>query len=844
MKNKILLFLLFLLPLGLRAQKLTDKEIINFVKKEQQKGATQSEIVTRLLGRGVTVDQLRSLRKKMEAQKKQMGAVDLTQKESKQSRLREEKETDSHSRQKSQEDNMGRLPKKKDTELRRDQIMEAMGKEMEFMDIDSVLYYKNMLEKERSNQVFGRNLFNNRLLTFEPSQNLATPQNYVLGPGDKLFIDVWGASQKNFEAEISPDGAIVLDGVGLIRLGGMSVQAATKRLRAELGKYYADSQVSLSLGENRSIQVQVMGEVRMPGTYTLSSLSSTFNALYSAGGISDIGTLRNIKVYRGGRQVGLLDVYDYLLNGNASGDIRLQDNDVIVVGPYEALVEVRGKVKRPMFYEMRKNESVKQLIDAAGGFMGEAYRNNIHLRRKSGKQYTMHTVGEFQMSGFTLQDGDSIFVDSIVSRFENRIEARGALMHPGHYELGKQIQTVRDLLEACGGLREDAFRSRAVMHRLLPDLTLEMCGIDLDAVLEGREPDVALRNGDVLFVPSVVEMQAERTLSISGEVRYPGDYRYAEGTRVEDLILMAGGVTEAASSIKVDIFRRLNNSHAQSKQSLLSLSYTISLESGLRATDSSLVLMPYDYVVVRRSPVYRAQQMVRVEGCVNFEGEYAMQSRDYRLSDLVKAAGGLSGEAYSRGGRLIRQLTKEEQVQRASALRAAQIQMYEEAMQNNKEFDAKLADSLMTLKLDMGDTYPVAVDLEAALKQPGCSEDVVLREGDVLVVPQFSNTVKVSGEVAYANSMNYVKGKPLNYYIERAGGYANKAKKKGVYVVYLNGSVKRLKYRTAKYIRPGCEIVVPTKREKKGLSTSEIVAVTSGAASLASVIIALITILK
>ncbi len=713
-----------------------------------------------------------------------------------------------------------------------------------FLDIDSLLYYQNMLEEQTRNQVFGRNIFNNQLLTFEPSQNMATPQNYVLGAGDKVIIDVWGASQETFEGIISPDGQLVIEGVGPIRLGGLSVQKATQRVRQQLGSYYGDCQIALSLGENRSIQVQVMGEVRTPGTYTLSSLSSTFNALYSAGGINDIGTLRNIKVYRQGRQVGALDVYDYLLNGNAAGDMRLEDNDVIIVGPYEALVEVRGKVKRPMFYEMRQSESVQQLLRNAGGFSGDAYTANVRLTRKKGTQYSMHTVDEFHMSTFTLSDGDSIFVDSVVARFQNMVEVRGAVMHPGQYELGGKIQTVRQLVEAAEGLREDAFRTRAVMQREKEDLTHQMTSVDLDELLAGRIADVPLRNGDVLFVPSVVDMKGEQTMTISGEVLYPGEYEYAEGTRVEDLILMAGGLSEAASMAKVDVYRRLLGSDAEEKSQELSESFTISLRDGLRATDSSLVLMPYDHVVIRRSPIYNQQQMVKVEGCVNFEGEYAMKSTEYRLSDLVKAAGGLSSDAYSRGGRLMRKLTEEEKLQRESALRAAQIQMYEEAMQNDKTFDAQRADSLMSLKLDLGDTYPVAIDLEKAISEPGSDDDVVLREGDVLVIPQYSNTVKLSGEVVYPNSMPFVKGKSLSYYIERAGGYANKAKKKGVYAIYLNGSVKKLGRRSARNIRPGCEIVVPTKQQGNAMSTSEIMALTSGAASLASVIVALISILK
>lgn len=826
-KHLLALLLVFCCSLNAWTQTISDEKVLEFAQKEQKKGTSQSQIVNKLLQRGATVEQLRRIRKKVESQQKQLGAVS--------SAVTSESQDDGRMRRRQQS---GLQIAEREEVLTRQQQREAMESELAALMPDTLEVV------DEGKQVFGRNIFNNELLTFEPSQNMATPQNYVLGPGDKVIIDIWGASQETFEGVVSPDGQVVVPGVGPIQLGGFSVQKATQRVRQQVGRFYQDCQIALSLGENRSIQVQVMGEVKTPGTYTLSSLSSTFNALYSAGGINDIGTLRNIKVYRQGRQVGLLDVYDYLLNGNARGDIRLQDNDVIVVGPYEALVEVRGRVKRPMFYEMRQSETVKQLLSNAGGFTGDAFTESVRLTRKKGAMYSMHTVDEFHQSSFTLVDGDSIFVDSVVARFHNMIEVRGAVMHPGQYELGGSIQSVRQLIEAAQGLREDAFRTRSVMQRQKDDLTNQMMSVDLEALLSGESADIPLRNGDILFVPSVVDMQGERTMTIGGEVVYPGTYTYAENTHVEDLILMAGGLTDAASTVRVDVYRRLLAQNQLEKSEELSESFTISLADGLRATDSSLVLMPYDRVFVRRSPLNVKQRLVRVEGCVNFEGEYAMQSTNYRLSDLVKAAGGLSRDAYMRGGRLVRRMTDDERLQRENALRAAQMQMYEEAMQNNKDYDADRADSLLQLKLDMGDSYPVAVDLDKALAEVGSEYDILLREGDVLVVPQFSNTVKVNGEVIYPNSMNYVKGKSLSYYIERAGGYANRAKKNGAYAIYMNGAVKKLGRFSAKKIQPGCEIIVPTRNFKRSLTTGEIMAISSGSTSLASVVVALITILK
>ena len=826
------------------AQSMSDDQVIQFVQKEQAAGSSQQDIVQKLLKKGVTVDQLRRLKKKVEAQQSQMGAVDLStagarvdQGASRQ-RTNKEKALEKMQQQngfmiRSQYANQGKT---------RDEQLAEMNEEIAFMDIDSLIYYQNYFRDE--NQVFGRNIFNNHQLTFEPSQNIATPANYRLGAGDKVIIDVWGASQTSIESTISPDGVVVVEGVGPIKLAGLSVQQATSVVKSKLGQYYADCKFSLSVGDVRSIQVQVVGEVVAPGTYTLSSLSSAFNALYLAGGINDIGTLRDIKVYRGGKNIAVIDVYDYLLNGNMAGDVRLQDNDVIVVGPYDCLVNVRGKVKRPMFYEMKTGENVKQVLTFAGGFAGDAYTKNVRLTRKAGSEYSMHTVDEFQSAAFQVMDGDSIFVDSVVARFSNMVEVRGAVMHAGQFQLGGEIQTVRGLLQAAEGLREDAYRTRAVMHRQKDDLSLEMVTVDVDGIMEGRVPDIALKKGDVLYVPSVIEMKGEQTLTIAGEVLYPGTYHYAENTTIGDLILQAGGLTDAASLAKVDVFRRIYDANSTENTGEMAETFSFALDADLHVADSSFTLKPYDVVAVRRSPTYSEQRSVSVTGCVNFEGQYSMTSKSYRLTDLVKAAGGITAIGYTKGARLNRVMTPDERLQRESSLRAAQIQLYEEAMQSDKDYNMAQADSLLQMKMDLGATYPVAVNLDKAMENPGGPEDIVLREGDQLVIPQFSNTVKVSGEVSYPISMNFKKGESLKYYIKRAGGYGNRAKKKGVYAIYMNGSVEKLNHHSGKAVQPGCEIVVPTKKQSNRMSTGEVMAIASGSASLASVVVALISILR
>lgn len=844
-----ILFVTFLLLVSSSAfaQSMTDNQVIQFVQQEQQKGSDQQTIVTKLLQKGVTAEQLRRIRKKYEAQKTQMGAVDLQENTpnpnntANRMRTNKEKALEKLNQQngymiRSQREEMEEKLKTK-TDMQND-----LNDEIGFMDIDSLIYYQNMFRDE--SQVFGRNIFNNKLLTFEPNQNMATPANYCLGAGDLVVIDIWGASQQTFEGTISPDGVVVIDGVGPIKLAGQTVKQATQTVKSRLSNYYADCSFSLSVGDTRSIQVQVVGDVVMPGTYTLSSLSSAFNALYAAGGINEIGTLRDIKVYREGHQIATIDVYDYLLNGNQKGDIRLQDNDIVQVGPYECLVNVRGKIKRPMFYEMKRTESVKQLLSYAGGFSGDAYTKNVRLSRKSGQEYSMFTIDEFQMGNFNVMDGDSLYVDSVIARYSNMVEVRGAVKHAGQYQLGGEIQTVRGLLQVAEGLREDAFRNRAVMHREKDDLTLEMISVDIDGILNGTVADIPLKKGDVLFVPSTVDMKGEQVLKISGEVVYPGTYQYAENTTVEDLILQAGGLTEAASMAKVDVFRRINDITSTENTGKMADYYSFPIEDGFRINEGGFKLLPYDEVVVRRSPSYSEQKNVTITGCVNFEGQYSMTSKNFRLSDLVKAAGGVTSLAYTKGARLNRVMTPDERLQRESSLRAAQIQLYEESLSSEKEFNKAQADTLLQMKMDLGTTYPVAVNLEKAMANPGSAEDIVLREGDLVTIPQFSNTVKISGEVSYPISMNYKKGERLSYYIKRAGGYGNRAKKNGVYAIYMNGAVQKVNKQSTKSIEPGCEIIVPTKKQGRKMSAGEVVAITSGAASISSVIVALISLIK
>lgn len=847
LKKIYILFMFVSLAQLAYSQTMTDEQVIRYVTEQREKGTDQNTIVSQLLRKGCTVEQIRRIRKKYQAQQEQLGAVDITGENSgkTKTRLRTDK-------QKAEEKNRQQNNYMVRSQIRgrngmggmtQNERMQGMNDEIGFMDIDSLIYYRNMFQNE--NEVFGRNIFNNEMLTFEPNMNMPTPANYILGAGDNVIIDVWGASQTTFEEVISPDGTVTIEGVGPVKLAGKTVKEANAHIKGVLGQFYSSSQVSLTVAETRSIQVQVMGEVVAPGTYTLSSLSSAFNAMYAAGGINELGTLRDIRVYRKGKLISTIDVYDYILNGNSSGDIRLQDDDVIVVGTYDCLVNIRGKVKRPMFYEMKKNESVATIINYAGGFTGDAYRKNIRLIRKTGYEYSIHTIEEFDMSGFTLNDGDSIYVDSIIPRFSNMVEIRGAVFHPGMFQMNGSINTVRELVNAAEGLREDAFVARAVMHRRKPDLTLEVLPVDLQGLMNGTVADIPLRKDDVLFIPSKLDMQGEQTVKIGGEVNYPGTYLYADNTSLEDIVLQAGGLTDAASMVKVDIYRRIVDVKAKEEASSLIETFSFGLKDGFVVDgDPGFILKPFDEVVVRKSPTYTEQQNVSVEGAVNFTGEYAMSSKNFHLSDLVKAAGGLSAVAYSKGARLERRMTEEERLQRENTLRTSQIALYEESMNSEKNFDFNRADTLLNMKLDLGNTYPVAINLDKAMENPGGVDDITLREGDKLVVPQYTNTVKVSGDVMYPISMNYKEGESLNYYIKRAGGYGDRARKSRVYAVYMNGSVELISHHSSKAIQPGCEIVVPSKQNKSKMSTAEVMSIGTSATSVATMIITVANILK
>ena len=827
---------------------MTDDQVMQYIIKEHSAGTSQAQIVTKLMQKGVDISQIRRIRNKYQKEINDKGAsanadaaVNETDKMMRKgTNTKRERTTQTTEEKQEMTTTQRRQPtkKKKASTVTADktatQYFSERKDELTEEDVDFVFddneesdYEEQLFNGKR---VFGRDIFNKDNLTFEPAMNIATPQNYVLGPGDNVKVDIYGASQASNVYTISPDGDITISGYGPVNVSGLTVSQAQARLRSTLGSRYSSSSIKMGLGQTRTITINVMGEVQAPGTYTLSAFASVFHALYMAGGVSEIGTLRNIKVYRNGRLVSSVDVYDYILNGKLTGNIRLADNDVIVVGPYDCMVEVTGNVKRPMYYEMKKTESVSSALKYAGGFTSDAYTKSLRVTRKNGNKMTVFNVGEFDMTSFKVSDGDIVSAETIITRYENMVEIKGAVFRPGMYQLGGDITTVGTLLKACEGVTEEAFTNRAVMHRMNTDRTLKVISVDVKGILAGTTPDISLQNEDVLFIPTKSEMQNDRTLTIHGEVMYPGEYHYADNETLEDFILQAGGLKETASTVKVDVSRRIYDSKAISTDSIIAKTYSFALKEGFVIDgEPGFILEPYDQVYVRRSPGYEEQQNVFVEGEVNFPGTYALSKRQTRLSDVIKAAGNPNHMAYIKGARLERHITDEERMRMQEVIKMTKMQ-------------GGQGDSIDVNKIDFGDRYYVGIQLDKAIENPGSDYDMILRDGDRIIVPQYINTVKISGDVLYPNTVLYKKGEKAKYYVNQAGGFGSNAKKSHTYIVHMNGTVNQM----GKGDRPtpGCEIIVPTKPARDATKLTQYLAIGTSTASIATMIATIANLIK
>ena len=815
MFKKSLIFCLMLLCLSAtsRAQGvgMTDQQVMEYVEMGMQQGKNQQQIATELARRGVTREQAERVKKLYEQNQKSGKSI--------KAKANNRKRTNANDNMASDKEYVGRdFDVENGTngqgKVTRFITTQEIGEDETFtlkldkngnLVSDSITFYK---EERMEDQVFGRNIFNTSNLTFEPSSNLPTPSNYRLGAGDEIIIDIWGTNQVSIQETISPDGAINIENLGLVFLNGMTVNQATSYLRKELNKIYAGladenptSQIKVSLGNSRTIQVNVMGEVYQPGTYALSAFSTVFHALYSAGGVSDIGSLRNIQVVRNGKNIANVDVYDFIMHGKTKDDINLQEGDVIIVSPYDALVKIEGNVKRPMKYEMKSDETVATLLKYAGNFASDAYTRSIKVVRQNGKEYQIFTVEDIDYSVFKLKDGDVLTAEAILNRYENKLEIKGAVYRPGIYQFGGNLNTVKQLIEKADGVMADAFLGRAVLHRQREDLTREILQVDLKGILGGTKPDIALKRNDVLYIPSIHDLQDLGNIEVFGEVARPGKYIFADNMTLEDLIIQAGGLLESASTVKVDVSRRIKNTKSTETSATIGEMFSFSLKDGFVVDgDAGFILEPYDQVYVRRSPGYQPQVNVTVEGEILYNGTYALTNKSERLSDLVKKAGNVTPYAYIKGSKLMRKANEEELKRMEDVLKLMQREM------------GSLADSL---KLELDSIYPVAIDLEKALNNPGGTADIVLREGDQLIIPEYTNTVKINGAVMMPNTVTYTKGLTVKDYISQAGGFANGAKKSKAFIIYMNGNIAEVKGTGKKLIEPGCEIIVPVKDKTK-----------------------------
>ena len=791
-----LLFFVVILLAGIcipAAAQMTDDAVIEYVKEGMANGKSQNDLLKELMASGVTMEQAQRIKKMVESENQGTNPL------------------------------MGRVDEMDRRRRNAPGVAQLPAVEMQEQVDGEEVPEGELTEKK---EIFGHNIFSNRRLSFAPSLNIPTPLNYRLGAGDEVIIDVWGSNEATIRQTISPDGFINIPNLGMVTLNGMTIKEAEQYLRKKLAQIYpvdgedAASDFKLTLGNIRTIQVSVTGEVVVPGTYSISSLSNIYNALYCAGGVNNLGSLRKVQLVRNGKQKAVVDLYDFILNGVLPDGLTLEDGDVINVPLYLSLVNVEGSVKRPMYYEMKDGETVQDLLDYAGGFAGDAYRSNINVVRQNGVEYQVYTVDSNLFSAFILKDGDALTVGALIDRYENKLEVKGAVYRPGIYQLGDGIRTVSELIAKADGLKGDAFTNRALLHREREDLTFEVISVDVKAVLSGQTPDIQLHRNDILYIPSIYDLNDIGTITIEGEVATPGTFVYEANMTVEDIIMQAGGLLESASTVRIDVSRRIKNPASKEQPDSIANVFTRSFKDGyVVSEDLDFVLLPYDYVYVRRSPGYAEQGKVKVSGEVIFPGDYVLTHKNERLSDVIARAGGLNKWAYVRGARLIRHTLAEERNRTRSGMTV---------LTTGK-------DSVNVANLDLDETYSVGIDLEAALAAPGSDADLVLRQDDMILIPEYINTVKISGNVMYPNVVAYNSGMSVRDYVEMAGGYGYRSKKNKAYIIYMNGTIARARQMSKGVVEPGCEIVIPQKRDKE-FDVSSLLSVATTSSSVATML--------
>ncbi len=768
---------------------MTDKQVVEYTKRAAASGKNQNQIAKELLAKGVSPDQAERIMKNYE----------------------------------NREENSAATAQSVDNQLSR-RTESSMSMTTEEVGEHNMAEAIVASSTRPTSTIFGHDIFNSRSLTFEPNENAATPETYILGPGDQIIIDIWGYNETTIERTISPEGRITISQVGPVQLSGLTIAEASKKLKKLLASKYAglggsSSSVSVTLGKVRTIQVNIMGEVRTPGTYRLSSFSSVFNAIYRAGGVTNSGTIRNIRVLRAGEEVAEVDLYGYLFEGKSDSDISLLEGDIIIVPTYSRLVIIDGKVKRPMTYELADGETLQTLIDYAGGFSSDAYTEDINVIRQTGVEKEIFTVKNAEFASYAMEDGDEVSVGSNLDRFANMVEIRGYVFRPGEYQLGGDIATVKQLVSKAGGLEEDAFLGRALLLREKEDLSVETRPINIGAIIDGSAEDILLKKNDVLIISGIYELQDRGVLTINGMVANPGTFVFTDNTTIEDLILRAGGLLDGASTARVDIARRVVDPGSLTATDVIGESFSFPIKDGFAIDGGeNFILEPYDVVSVRRSPGYRAQTYVEIRGAVAFPGSYQLLNKNETISELIARAGGLTNQAYAKGARLTRNNNNNT------------YSIVKDLVEKNSR-----ADSVNVGALDLAEDYLVALDLEKAIENPYSDNDIKLVSGDRIMIPEYENTVRVVGEVMFANAVSYIKGKPLSFYIDAAGGYSTNAKKSKVYIVYANGSANKSLLGNVK-IEPGCTIVVPSKPERKTVEAAQFSAIASAASSFTTLL--------
>lgn len=802
----VVLFLLIMPCAGFAQSTMTDQQVLDYAKKAMASGKKQSDIVKELALKGVDRAQAARVKKLYEAQ--------MAEGETKKGNT---KETTLSDRQHVLNEDY-KLEEELDENLTNNKKEENLNKDL--------LLKGDMIE------VFGRNVFRNNRLSFTPNINIPTPRNYVLGPGDEVIVDIFGANQTTIRSIISPEGYINVDILGPIYLSGKTIESANSYLKNKLSQIYEglnggeeQTDIQISLGQVRSIQVSIIGEVPNPGTYQVSSLATVFHAMFQAGGVKEPGTVRDIKVVRNNKTVASVDIYDFLINGIRRNDVRLEEGDVIVVAPYKNIVKVVGAVKRPLNFEMKDGETVADVLRFAGGFDKSAYSENLSVVRQNAHDIVVSLVESDQYDSFALKNGDEVEVKNMDARYENRIVASGSLKLPGVFELNDEVNSVRKLVKKAGGVLPEAFTQRAIIHRKHQDRSLETMPVNLEGVLNGSKPDVPLMNNDSLYIYSVYDINDQGVLTINGEVADPGIFPFAANTTVKDLILQAGGLLRSASVARVDVARLIVDNESLVAQKDISTYYTFSLNNGFAVDGADkFVLEPYDVVTVRRSPSYVSNRVVKVTGEVNFPGDYNMSRREERVSDIIAKAGNITDFAYVKGTQLLRKKTDADKKQNELMADAVEAS-------NDSVFDKNMVEQRYLVSFDMAD----------ALKNPGGENDLVLVDGDELIVPVLNNTVKIDGAVQMPTTVSYKKGMKKSDLVNAAGGYAKRAYKRRAYIVYMNGRVSKLRRFTT--VEPGSRVFIP-KKEKRENQLQQIMSVSTTAASLGMMGVSIANLLK